>query len=100
MMRSRAHSSRSLKEMVVDNPFLCAAFLAGLALAALHSDLGSSAILQTIWAVLGFGFHLTSSWTDKLMPAAAGWLAAAMAFVLGLIPYLLADMIWRRLRSQ
>ncbi|RFF32015.1 hypothetical protein [Wenzhouxiangella sediminis] len=100
MMRSRASSSRSLTEMIRDNPFLCAAFLAGIALAALESNVGSASILQTMWTVLGFGFHLTASWPQKLMPEATGWLTIAMGLVLGLIPYLLADVVWRHIRNR
>ncbi len=100
MMRSRASSSRSLTEMIRDNPFLCAAFLAGLALAAMEADVGSNAILELMWTVLGFGFHLTSSWPQKIMPEATGWLIMAMGFVLGLIPYLLADIVWRHIRNR
>lgn len=100
MMRSRSNSSRSLSEMIRDNPFLCAAFLSGLALFALESSVGSRNILEWIWAVLGFGFHLTSDWPQKLMPGTTGWLAAGMGIVLGLIPYLLGDIVWRHLRNR
>ncbi len=100
MMRSRAHSSRSFTEMIRDNPFLCAAFLAGLTLAALKSDVGSKAILQTMWTVLGFGFHLTASWPEKLIPSADGWLKLALGIMLGLLVYLIADVVWRQVRSR
>lgn len=100
MMRSRSNSSRSLSEMIRDNPFLCAAFLSGLALAALESSVGSREVLQWIWSVLGFGFHLAAEWPQKLMPGSTGWLAAAMGIALGLIPYLLGDVVWRHLRNR
>lgn len=100
MMRSRASSSRSLSEMVRDNPFLCAAFLAGLSLAALESDVGSRAVFETMWAVLGFGFHLTATWPQKLMPGIPGWLGVAMGLVMGLVPYLIADFVWRLFRNR
>lgn len=100
MMRSRASSSRSLTEMIRDNPFLCAAFLAGLTLAALKSDIGSTAILQATWTVLGFGFHLTASWPEKLIPSVDGWLKVALSIMLGLLLYLIADVFWRHMRSR
>lgn len=100
MMRSRASSSRSLSEMIRDNPFLCAAFLAGISLAALEADVGSRAILDLIWTVLGAGFHLTATWPEKLMPGVSGWLAVASGIAIGLMPYLLADVIWRHLRNR
>lgn len=100
MMRSRTQSSRSLMDMIRDNPFLCAAFLSGLALAALEADLGSPAILQLMWKVLGFGFLLTASWSHKLMPEATGWINAGMGIGIGLILYLLADVIWRQIRNR
>ncbi|NBD96093.1 MAG: hypothetical protein GVY11_06435 [Gammaproteobacteria bacterium] len=100
MMRSRTQSSRSLTDMVRDNPFLCAAFLSGLALAALEADLGSPTILRTMWEVLGCGFLLTAPWPHKLMPEATGWINAGMGIGLGLILYLVADAIWRRVRNR
>lgn len=100
MMRSRTSSSRSLSEMIRDNPFLCAAFLAGLSLAALESDVGSRAILDLMWTVLGFGFHLTATWPQKLMPGIPGWLGIAMGLAMGLVPYLIADVIWRKIRDR
>lgn len=100
MMRSRSSSSRTLTEMIRDNPFLCVAFLAGLTLAALESDVGSRAVLDLLWVVLGFGFHLTATWPQKIIPGASGWLEVGMGITLGLIPYLLADIIWRRFRNR
>lgn len=100
MMRSRASSSRSLTEMIRDNPFLCAAFLAGLSLAALESEVGSAAVLDLMWSVLGVGFRLTAAWPQWLMPELTDRLALAMGITLGLVPYLLADVVWRRLRDR
>lgn len=100
MLRSRRNNSRSLTEMIRDNPFLCAAFLAGLTLFALISDVGSSSILNPAWNVLGFGFHLTAGWPERLLPDAPEWMLLAAAGVIGLIPYLLADVIWRHIRNR
>lgn len=86
--------------MIRDNPFLCAAFLAGLALAARESDVGSPEILGVIWAVLGFGFQLTVGLPEKLMPGIGPWLGAGMAIAIGLIPYLVCDVIWRAFRNR
>jgi len=99
-MRSRTSSSRSLSEMIRDNPFLCAAFLAGLSLAAIESEVGAQAILGLMWTVLGFGFHLTATWPQRLMPELSGRLALAMGIAIGLIPYLIADLLWRQLRNR
>ena len=100
MMRSRAASSRSLTEMIRDNPFLCVAFLAGVSLAALESDVGSESILALMWKVLGFGFHLTATWPERMMPDIPDWLGIGMGIALGLLPYLIADFTWRRLRGR
>lgn len=100
MLRSRTQSSRSITELIRDNPFLCAAFLSGLSLAALESDVGSPDMLEWLWQVLGFGFNLTAGWAQKVMPGMTGWLGTAMNIVLGLIPYLLADIVWRHLRNR
>lgn len=99
-MRSRASNSRSLTEMVRDNPFLCVAFLAGLCLAALEANVGSRDFLEWMWTVLGVGFHLTSGWPAKVIPGSTGWLATGMGIVLGLIPYVLADIVWRHIRNR
>jgi len=95
MMRSRTSNSRSLVEMIRDNPFLCAAFLAGICLAAVESGVGSATVLGWMWTILGYGFQLTASWPQKLLPGASGWLEVGMGIALGLIPYLLADVVWR-----
>lgn len=100
MMRSRASNTRSLAEMVRDNPFLCIAFLAGLCLAAVEADVGPREFLNWMWTVLGFGFHLTSGWPENLIPGSTGWLAIGMGIVLGLIPYVLADIVWRHIRQR
>lgn len=100
MMRSRASSSRSLTEMIRDNPFLCAAFLAGLSLAALESSVGSRAFFELVWAVLGVGFQITATWPQKLMPGIPGWLGIVMGLAMGLIPYLIADYFWRLIRNR
>ena len=50
--------------------------------------------------MLGFGFHLTAGWSQKLMPGTTGWLATVMGIALGLIPYLLGDVVWRHLRNR
>ncbi len=100
MLRSRKQSSRSITELIRDNPFLFAAFLSGLSLAALESDVGSPGFFEWMWQVLGVGFNLTSGWAQQLMPGMTGWLGTGMNIVLGLIPYLLADIVWRNLRNR
>lgn len=100
MLRSRTQSSRSLMELIRDNPFLCVAFLSGLALFALLSDVGSPELVGLLWKVLGFGFHLVAGWPEKLLPDAPAWLYLAAAGVLGVIPYLLADVVWRQIRHR
>lgn len=100
MMRSRTSSSRSLTEMIRDNPFLCAAFLSGLSLAALEAEVGSAAVLELMWSLLGVGFRLTAGWPQSLMPGLGDELALAMGIAVGLVPYLLADGVWRRLRGR
>jgi hypothetical protein len=86
--------------MIRDNPFLCAAFLAGISLAALESDIGSASFFGLMWTVLGFGFHLTATLPQKLMPGLSPPLAIAMGIALGLIPYLVADIVWRTIRNR
>lgn len=100
MLRSRRNTSRSLSEMIRDNPFLCAAFLSGLALFALLSNVGSPSVLNPMWNILGFGFHLTAGWPARLLSGAPQWMLLAAAGVIGLIPYLLADFIWRHIRNR
>ncbi len=100
MMRSRSQSSRGLIDMIRDNPFLCAAFLAGVTLAALQSGVGSESLLELIWKVLGIGFRLTAPLAQRLMPEADGWLLIAMQAVIGLVPYLVADLILRHFRNR
>lgn len=100
MMRSRSQSSRGLIDTIRDNPFLCAAFLAGVALAALQSGVGSESLLELIWKVLGVGFRMTAPLAQRLVPEADGWLLIAMQVVIGLIPYLLADVALRRFRNR
>jgi|GEM_PF-6078092 len=100
MMRSRTSSSQSISELIRENPFLCAAFLALIALAALESDVGSPGFMSLMWTVLGFGFYIVSSLPERLMPGISGWIHLAMIGALGLIPYLIADMVWRRLRNR
>ncbi|WP_181918377.1 MULTISPECIES: hypothetical protein [unclassified Wenzhouxiangella] len=100
MLRSPTQRSRSITELIRDNPFLCVAFLSGLSLAALEADVGSQGMFEWLWQVLGIGFKLTADWPQKLMPGMTGWLSIAMNIVLGLIPYLLADIVWRHLRNR
>lgn len=100
MLRSRSHNARSLMELIRDNPFLCAAFLAGIAWLAFQAEVGSSAFFGLMWRILGFGFHLTASWPQKLMTDLSGWLEVALSVILGLIPYLLADIVWRHIRNR
>ncbi|NBB93179.1 MAG: hypothetical protein GVY32_08430 [Gammaproteobacteria bacterium] len=100
MLRSRRNNSRSLIEMIRDNPFLCAAFLSGLALFALLSNVGSPSILNPVWDILGFGFQLTAGWPERVLPGAPKWMLLAAAGVIGLIPYLIADVVWRHIRNR
>jgi len=86
--------------MIRDNPFLCAAFLAGISLAALESNVGSASFFSLMWTVLGFGFHMTATLPQKLMPSLSPWLAIAMGIAVGLVPYLVADVVWRTLRNR
>jgi len=57
-------------------------------------------VVYRIWRILGFGFHLTASWPQKLMTDLSGWLEVALSVILGLIPYLLADLVWRHIRNR
>lgn len=100
MMRSRRNTSRSLSEMIRDNPFLCLAFISGIALAAREAAVGSEAFMAMMWGLLGFGFHLTATLPQKLMPGVGPWLGIAMGLGLGLIPYLVLDVIWRLFKNR
>lgn len=101
MMRSRnRHSNRSLSELIRDNPFLCIAFLALLCLASLEAGVGSAAILEPFWSVLGAGFLLVLEWPGTLMPGLSPALNLMLVAAFGLIPYLLGDIVWRMIRHR
>jgi hypothetical protein len=101
MMRSRnRHSNRSLSELIRDNPFLCIAFLALLCLAAIEAEVGSAAMLELFWALLGAGFLLVVDWPASLMPGIPPALNLILVAAFGLIPYLLCDVVWRMIRHR
>jgi hypothetical protein len=100
MMRSRRHRARGPFQWVAYHPFLTAAILAGLSLAALWAGIGDELIMSATWLVLGAGFHLAGMLLDGLLPDLTGWVEPALVGVVGLIPYLLLDRLWLRIKPE
>ncbi|QKK02858.1 MAG: hypothetical protein HND55_09505 [Pseudomonadota bacterium] len=100
MLRSPQKRPRSLRRWLVDHPFLCVAILAGLIFAAMHTNLVSGSAVTTAWQYLGVGFHVTANVLARLLPGIPGWLDAAMVVVIGLLPYLVLDALWRYLKPD
>lgn len=98
MMRSRRHRARSPIQWLAHNPFLTMAILAGLSLAALSAQVGQEGIMSSVWLVLGVGFHIASAFLSTLLPDLEGWVSMALIAVVGLMPYLVLDAFWRRLK--
>lgn len=98
MMQSQRQPPRSLRRWVVDHPFLCVAILAGLIFGAMQSGLLGGAAASTAWQILGFGFHATTNALARWLPDIPGWLETAMVAVIGLMPYLMIDAVWRFLK--
>jgi hypothetical protein len=102
MMRSPNRRRVPLGQRLLANPFLCLAILAGLAfglilLLNLSPGDSSFAILNFVWQTLGFGFFWMGGVVDSLIPGLPEELSLALAGLCGLVLYLLADALWRRL---
>lgn len=98
MMRSKKSRSPGPGQWLGAHPFFCLAVLAGLAFGALMLELPPESILQLTWNILGIGFHLAANGIARLLPDLPGWLDSGLVIALGLLPYLLADAVWERVR--
>ncbi len=102
MMRSPTGRRVPMGQRLLANPFLCLAILAGLALGLILSlNLGPGdstfGALSFVWQTLGFGFFWMAGVVDGLMPGLPEELSLALGALSGLMLYLLADALWRRL---
>lgn len=100
MLRSPRKRPPSLRRFIFDNPFLCVAIVAGLIFGAMYFGLASDSIAVAAWQLLGFGFHATANLLARWMPDIPGWLDALMVAVIGLVPYLVLDTVWRYLKPD
>jgi apolipoprotein N-acyltransferase len=102
MMRSKRRTRVPLRQRVRDNPFLIIALLSGLGLALLlllEPSAGSALdlVLGFLWETLGLGFHWMGNLVGRLLPDLDLLLARLLTALLGLMLYLIADMLWRHL---
>jgi drug/metabolite transporter (DMT)-like permease len=103
MLRAPQPRKASLGRRLLDNPFLALAIIAAIAFAVLFflqpaPESSLFRLLTTIWQTLGIGFHLAANLVARLIPDLPELLDVALVALVGLLPYLLADAIWRRLR--
>jgi hypothetical protein len=92
-------------------PFLLAgsasfAAFAVLLLADLPADSLASRAMVAVWQTLGAGPHQVANLLARQWPDLPGWLDALLILVLGLLPYLAADLLlaallkrWRGMRA-
>ncbi len=104
MLRAPQPRKVSLGRRLLDNPFLSLAIIAAIAFALLvllepAPDSSLFSLLTTIWQTLGIGFYLAANLLARLIPDLPQLLDVALVVLIGLLPYLLADAIWRRLRG-
>lgn len=98
MMRSKKTRRGALRTWLVEHPFFCLAVLAGIAFGALTLELATGGTLQVMWNFLGIGFRLATAMITHALPGLPGWLEAGLVIAFGLLPYLLADAAWQRIR--
>lgn len=103
MMRSKRQKSRGLSELFLDHPLFCMAVIAGLSFIALYftrpeADSGLYRLLSLLWETLGFGFEWMGNLLDSVLPGLENSLRVAFVSVTGLLPYLVGDFLWQRLR--
>jgi hypothetical protein len=100
MMHSKRHRVRSPTQWLAQNPFLTAAILAGLSLAALMTETGNERVMRMAWQTLGYGYHATADLLSRMLSELPDWITIAMTAVVGTLLYLLLDTIWRRLKPE
>lgn len=100
ILRSPRKRPPSQRRFIFDNPFLCVAIVTGLIFGAMLFDLLSGEAAVAVWRFLGIGFHATANLLARWMPDIPGWLDALMVAVIGLVPYLVLDTVWRYLKPD
>lgn len=87
-------------QWVAHHPFLTIAVIAGLVLAARTWNIGNEQVMDWMWLILGYGFHAVEGWLNNILPDLDGWIHIALTVTLGLILYLLLDVLWQRIRPS
>lgn len=87
------------------HPFLLLALLGLMAFGAVilaGLDPAGPAGTAALWLfrTAGFGFHASANLLARHVPWLPDWLDVVGVLMLGFAPYLLADLLWRRLRRD
>lgn len=98
MMRSKRKRPKSFLRWLAENPFLCLALLSLAIFGAMALGLESTTGFVLAWNTLGIGFHLAAATVSRILPGLSGWLEISLTGVLGLLPYVLADAAWQRIK--